>query len=59
MMGDILGPEVNVVGRVLVKGEDTKAHEAFKEKWDKNVLYRDFLRAHVQPERVIIELKLS
>jgi PPOX class probable F420-dependent enzyme len=64
MSGKILGPEITVVGKVLSKGEDTEAHDAFKEKWDRNLLYRVYLFLgklafwKPQPERVIIELKL-
>ena len=64
MRGKILGPELNVVGRVLSKGEDTEAHEAFKEKWKGDltyIVYRFLGKlAFWKPEaeRVIIELTL-
>lgn len=64
MSGEILGPEMKVVGRVLSKGEDAETHEAFKKKWDRNLLYKVYFFLgklafwKLQPERVIIELKL-
>ena len=64
MRGKILGPELNVVGRVLSKGEGTEAHEAFKEKWEGDLTYKAYRflgkLAFWKPEaeRVIIELKL-
>jgi PPOX class probable F420-dependent enzyme len=64
MRGKILGPELKVVGRVLSKGEDTEAHEAFKEKWEGDLTYKAYRflgkLAFWKPEaeRVIIELKL-
>jgi PPOX class probable F420-dependent enzyme len=64
MRGKILGPEINVAGRVLSKGEDAEAHEAFKEKWEGDLTYKAYRLfgklAFWKPEaeRVIIELKL-